>query len=187
MSNIDKKSKFDYLLMKQEKTFNTSVSGLGLGTKAVGFPIGMIMMWEKGIPEIPSGWALCDGQEYKNSDGSVRIKTPDMRGLFVVGPNSNATRAGQDNSIRSFDVPQGNGQYDVRINDPFYTNPRHTHQVTYPTKNYANGYVFTADISTFDKTQVDFSGQNRSRGGNPIPAIKVRPTNVCLHYIIRIY
>lgn len=190
MSNTDEKSKFDYLLMKQIGTPPVSVlySPIGLGTKAIGFPIGMIMMWEKSISEIPSGWALCDGQEYKNSDDSIRIKTPDMRGLFVVGPNSDATNAGRDVSISSFDVPQeNNGQDKVKMNDPFYTNRRHEHQVNYPTKNYANAYVFTADLLTFDKVQVDVSGLNKSKSNKPIPAIKIRPTNVCLHYIIRIY
>lgn len=39
------------------------------------FPSGLILMWKGSIASIPTGWALCDG----NND------TPDLRDRFIVG------------------------------------------------------------------------------------------------------
>lgn len=43
------------------------------GTQIAGVPVGTICAWAK--PDIPEGWALCDGQN----------GTPDLRGRFVLG------------------------------------------------------------------------------------------------------
>lgn len=45
-------------------------------------PKGVIVMWSGSTKQIPTGWALCDGETI---DG---VKTPDLRGRFVVGYNS---------------------------------------------------------------------------------------------------
>lgn len=180
--STDKKSRFDYLLMKNGDPREALYPGGDVGTKAVGFPIGMIMMWEKNISSIPSGWALCDGQEYKNSDGTTRIKTPDLRGLFVIGPNSEATSAGVDSSIRPYPDPKEDGTYTEAINDPYYINPIHNHTATYRLKAYANAYPFTADLETWNKTITDTTGQEIGAA-----KLRVRPKNICLHYIMRIY
>ena len=45
-------------------------------------PTGAIIMWSGAIVDIPTGWALCDGQLV----GGKRL--PDLRGRFVVGYNS---------------------------------------------------------------------------------------------------
>lgn len=42
------------------------------------FPVGGIIMWSGSISNIPSGWALCDGQN----------NTPNLSGRFVVGYNT---------------------------------------------------------------------------------------------------
>ncbi len=51
---------------------------------SIQFPSGMIMIWTKGLNNIPIGWALCDGTQ----------GTPDLRGKFLLGvntdPNTNA-------------------------------------------------------------------------------------------------
>jgi hypothetical protein len=39
------------------------------------FTRGMIMMWSGAIPDIPTGWGLCDGT----------VGTPDLRNRFVIG------------------------------------------------------------------------------------------------------
>ena len=46
-------------------------------------PIGAIIMWSG--TAVPDGWALCDGTSYNRSDGSGQIRTPDLRGRFIVG------------------------------------------------------------------------------------------------------
>lgn len=51
-------------------------------------PIGVITMWYGAIAEIPSGWALCNGQTVQKSDASGPITTPDLRNRFIVGAGS---------------------------------------------------------------------------------------------------
>jgi hypothetical protein len=56
------------------------VVGTVKATKFVGegaFVAGMIMMWSGDSRNIPTGWALCDGQSER----------PDLRGKFIIGGN----------------------------------------------------------------------------------------------------
>lgn len=52
-----------------------------------GIPKGGIIMWYGSIPDIPEGWALCDGIERTASDGT-KITPPNLRDRFVVGAGS---------------------------------------------------------------------------------------------------
>ena len=45
-------------------------------------PLGGIIMWSGAIANIPSGWALCNGQSVNNQT------TPDLRDRFIVGAGS---------------------------------------------------------------------------------------------------
>jgi len=45
-------------------------------------PKGVVVMWNGAADEIPAGWALCDGKNYGD------LKTPDLRGRFIVGAGS---------------------------------------------------------------------------------------------------
>lgn len=53
------------------------LEGLEIGglTEPTNVPVGGIIFWSKSQGEVPSGWAVCDGNN----------GTPDMRGLFVYG------------------------------------------------------------------------------------------------------
>jgi len=178
---------FDYLLLTKNSDEKPSViKPVGLGMKAVGFPIGMIMMWKNDVSDIPYGWAICDGTEYDNVDGTVRIKTPDLRGLFVVGPNSTTTKSGLDSTITSKSEPI-NGSYQEITNDSTYVNPRHNHSVNYDVKSYSSGGVFYQQVDMYNKNSSESSGYNEGQTTNTAPYIIVRPTNTCLHYIIRIF
>lgn len=55
-------------------------------------PIGTIVMWSGSINQLPSGWALCDGQN----------GTPDLRNKFIVGAGDqyNITDEGGNNAIQ---------------------------------------------------------------------------------------
>ena len=54
----------------------TSFVGNGAGLTGIqGIPTGVIMMWSGTIATIPSGFALCDGNN----------NTPDLRDKFIVG------------------------------------------------------------------------------------------------------
>ncbi len=67
-------------------------------------PVGGIIMWSGVLSRIPAGWALCDG---RTKDG---IKTPDLRGRFVVGYGADS-------------VSHGSGGVDPDIWDNNYKNP----------------------------------------------------------------
>lgn len=54
------------------------------------FPSGGIIIWSGAADNIPSGWALCDGQN----------NTPDLRGKFVLGAGTShavGTTGGEEN------------------------------------------------------------------------------------------
>ena len=53
----------------------------GASTVADGVPKGGIIMWSGSVVDIPSGWALCNGDP----------GTPDLRGRFVVGYSNTGT------------------------------------------------------------------------------------------------
>lgn len=48
-------------------------------------PTGLIALWYGTAETVPSGWAICNGQEVPRSDGSGAIQTPDLRGRTVIG------------------------------------------------------------------------------------------------------
>ena len=56
-----------------------SIDSNSYATASSGFPTGGIIMWSGSIATIPSGWALCDGQN----------STPDLRDRFIVGAGNN--------------------------------------------------------------------------------------------------
>ena len=60
-------------------TYITSVAGV--------IPIGGIIMWSGSVSNIPSGWALCDGNN----------NTPDLRNRFVVGVHSDGANSAWPN------------------------------------------------------------------------------------------
>lgn len=59
-----------------------------LHTATIPMPIGVIVMWSGTAAKIPDGWGLCDGTVQNG------IKTPDLRGRFIVGA-SNVTAYNQ--------------------------------------------------------------------------------------------
>jgi microcystin-dependent protein len=69
----------------------------------------MIMLWSGSIVSIPSGWALCDGNN----------GTPDLRNRFVVGAGStyavDATGGSADATLVSHDHPASSS---TSISDP---------------------------------------------------------------------
>ncbi len=63
--------------------------------RATDLPKGGIIMWSGPIDKIPTGWALCDGQN----------GTPDLRGRFILGAHTTAlpvgTKGGSSNATTS--------------------------------------------------------------------------------------
>jgi microcystin-dependent protein len=106
-------------------------------------PKGSIIAWYKkydtsGVygSDIPRGWAPCDGNWYKPSvhgfvnhaeqediDDGTAIKTPDLRGRFILG-------AGQGTGLTNREVGDNpDGEENVTLNP--HQMPRHTHALKY--------------------------------------------------------
>ena len=66
-----------------------------------GIPTGGIIMWSGATSAIPSGWALCDGQN----------STPDLRNKFIVG----ASAGTGDTSYPGVSVGATGGQADAVV------------------------------------------------------------------------
>ena len=52
-------------------------------------PVGGIIIWYGNTSNIPTGWALCDGNDYPLSDNSGNITTPNLSGNFIVSVGDN--------------------------------------------------------------------------------------------------
>jgi microcystin-dependent protein len=48
-------------------------------------PIGTITLWYGAADVVPVGWAICNGTEVTRSDGTGKVKTPDLRDRVPVG------------------------------------------------------------------------------------------------------
>lgn len=103
------------------------------GADGASIPAGVIVMWAGLLSAIPSGWALCDGQN----------GTPDLRSRFIkgaaAGANPGATGGGATHAHAA--------HTDVMNHTHPVTDPGHTHnQTRLPT---ATGAVvgFTVDTS----------------------------------------
>ena len=86
---------------------------------SIAFPSGMVMIWTKGTNNIPSGWALCDGNN----------GTPDLRNKFVLGVNPNSDKI-------EFRTPgMGGGSAKISVGQL----PEHTHNVGFIALNVQPG------------------------------------------------
>lgn len=61
----------------------SSSSSQGGQSTTDGVPVGVIVMWSGYNENIPTGWALCDGQTVNG------VKTPDLRGKFIYAAELN--------------------------------------------------------------------------------------------------
>jgi len=101
-------------------------------------PMGSIIMWY-GIPSnIPTGWALCDGNDYVRSDNNGSLTTPDLKGRFVV--------AAGDNGESSYNAHAFGGQDSVALS----LNELATHSHTGHTSTNGNHrHTLTDDAASF--------------------------------------
>ncbi len=84
------------------------------GNSTSTFPIGGIIMWSGALGDIPTGWALCDGQN----------NTPDLRGRFVVGVTTPDASPVGSVTANDGDYREDQGKYNTYGPDP-PTNPDH--------------------------------------------------------------
>ena len=93
-----------------------------------GVPTGGIIMWSGATNNIPSGWALCDGNN----------STPDLRDRFVVGAgnsyNVGVTGGADSVSLSESQIPShthsfsGSSSHSHGINDPGHTHTMNFNQ-----------------------------------------------------------
>jgi hypothetical protein len=82
---------------------------------SIPFPSGMIMIWTKGLNNIPEGWALCDGRTVNG------VQTPNLTGKFLLGANTDP------NANAIFRTPgMGGGSAKISVGQL----PAHTHRHT---------------------------------------------------------
>ena len=73
-------------------TVTGGLNAQGQGISGFGtIPVGGIIMWSGPTPEIPDGWAICDGRIVNGR------ATPNLAGKFIRGGNSAGEVGGQDN------------------------------------------------------------------------------------------
>ena len=87
-------------------------------TGVSGIPTGLIAMWSGATNAIPSGWALCDGNN----------STPDLRNKFIVGADNSTG----DTAYPNVSVGATGGQADAIV-------PDHTHPTTFDGNKYFPG------------------------------------------------
>ena len=92
---------------------------------------GMIVMWSGSLDKVPTGWALCDGQN----------GTPDLSGKFIIGFNTKEIKDEWGNLLQKptkiGDTGGSAGQYLKKDQIPGHT---HTLNSYMPTGNPDNAY-----------------------------------------------
>jgi hypothetical protein len=114
-------------------------------------PAGVIVMWSGTLASIPSGWALCDGQN----------GTPDLRSVFVRG-----AAAGVDPGATGGSATHGHDYEDVVSHGHTVdvTDPGHVHVETVPSLGSGPNTGFGRDTSTNNPTVTDYSTQSAATG-----------------------
>lgn len=101
-------------------------------------PQGLISMWSG--TNIPNGWALCNGNWYNpldNTDQSTisssthTIKTPDLRGRFIVASGQNPNPKAEETDNPSYTLHSTGGLNEVTLSSAQSGLPSHAHVMTH--------------------------------------------------------
>ncbi len=143
-----------------------TVSGYGTA------PVGCIVLWSGAEKDIPSGWALCNGQN----------GTPDLRNRFVVGAGSNysvgATGGSADVTLTADQMPKHNHWY---AGDDYLTDVGSYGGYNPANSKVATTYGYDASSSHSGNAAIFVTSDT---GGNK--AHENRPPFYALCYIMRI-
>lgn len=106
-TNIQKKT---FKSTENPLEFNKMVVTNGDGSlSSIGCPKGVIWLWSGSIENIPDGWALCNGEN----------GTPDLRGRFVLGVNTNTKKNG-DFMVNEMNAKGGSETHNHKYFDTMY-------------------------------------------------------------------
>ena len=104
-------------------------------------PMGSIIMWYGDPSNIPTGWALCDGNDYVRSDNNGNLTTPNLSGRFVVAAGDNGESSylahatgGQDSVALSLNQLASHGHSGYTS-----TNGNHNHSLEDDAASFSGG------------------------------------------------
>jgi microcystin-dependent protein len=166
------KEGFDYRRYNVLEGYNNMVLTTEKGDLgSIAFPSGMVMIWTKGTNNIPSGWALCDGNN----------GTPDLRGKFILGVNPNSDKM----EFRT--VGRDGGSAKISVGQL----PAHTHDIV--GKGDDSGYCATGECGFYstDRLSNDREVRASKSGGKLVVETEGRgedyyPPFVTLAYIMKL-
>jgi microcystin-dependent protein len=121
-------------------------------------PVGGIIMWSGATNAVPSGWALCDGQN----------GTPNLQDKFVVGAGS------------SYSVNDTGGAADVTLTTAQI--PSHTHPIQIRVGKDDDNFSFNQGFSSDAPSSGGTYNSNSTGGGQ---SHENRPPYYALAYIIK--
>ncbi len=130
-------------------------------------PLGGIIMWSGAIANIPSGWALCNGQTVNNQ------LTPDLRDRFIVG-------AGNAYAVKAI-----GGSQSVTLAVPNLPAHSHTYTDFYFGQN-SDNWKSGGDNSPGDYTGYSTSTTRTTDNTGSGTAFDIRPPYYALAYIMRV-
>jgi len=131
-------------------------------------PIGGIIMWSGAINQIPSGWALCNGQN----------GTPNLQDRFIVGAGNSYSRGSTG------------GQTQVQLSAGNLPTHTHNYQDSYFSENNGTnlGYAGLRGNLDYDNNPFGFQIGRSTDGGNGLNAtpFNILPPYYALAFIMRV-
>lgn len=129
-------------------------------------PPGVIMAWPFDVSDIPTGWALCDGQEGR----------PHIQGRFLVGAGQ-ALGLFPGDLNPAYSVSEIGGENKHKLTIPEM--PSHDHDADYPSSEKFSG-------NKFDAANANNAGKRKtSKSGGDLPH-ENRPPFYAVHWIIKL-
>lgn len=145
-----------------------------------GVPIGGIIMWGGKVLDIPTGWALCNGQTV--TIGSVIYTTPDLRDRFILGSGSDTTNTDNNPKLYAPWTTGGADKHTLSISEmPSHNHAKPSHRMLYYN---GTGTVISTDNSGSEPNLYNSGSDPDSNGGGA--AHNNMPPYFALAYIMRI-
>lgn len=135
-------------------------------------PVGGIIMWSGSTSSIPSGWAICNGNN----------GTPDLRSRFVVGAGDDYsvgdTGGSNTRSLSSSNLPS----FDITYNDIFYSESSGGSSGSATTTGVPNNF---GSNGGYDNDNVGYQKSRTASYSGSASSFNIRPPYYALAYIMR--
>ncbi|MDF5736622.1 MULTISPECIES: hypothetical protein [unclassified Nostoc] len=159
-------------------------------------PLGTIMMWSGKETDIPKGWALCNGNRYKNVKNPDKpLITPNLIGRFVLGGdgsnNINPTGGSATVKLKAIHLPSHNHKindvghrHQVKWMDLKWTHPG-THRVNW-TNAYDGWEITDSDKGYSEYTPTGITIEPYPEKDEDTKSFDIMPLYYKLAYIMRV-